>query len=96
MAERGNLFHEGDELIEVNGKSMRGLDVNEVGDTIASMNGSIVFVLASPNKQVNGFSGNQPYEVVVSFIALYLSFSFSPCFDSNTQLVGSDWYQVVR
>ena len=65
VAERSNLFREGDELIEVNGKSMRGLDVNEVGDAICAMDGTIVFVLASPNKQVNGF-GNQPYEVVVS------------------------------
>ena len=66
VAERSNLFREGDELIEVNGKSMRGLDVNEVGDTILAMNGALVFVLASPKQQVNGVDANLQHEVVVS------------------------------
>ena len=69
IAERSNLLHEGDELIEVNGRAMRGLDVNEVGDTIAGMNGTLVFVLASPNKVVNGRIVKDPNEVVVRFLS---------------------------
>nr|CAB3263937.1 MAGUK p55 subfamily member 5-like [Phallusia mammillata] len=52
LAANSNLLHEGDEVIEVNGRSMRGLDVNEVGDVIGSMNGTLVFVLADPSKPV--------------------------------------------
>lgn len=54
MAEKSGLFTEGDELIEVNGHSMRGLDVNEVGDAIAAMTGNLVFVLASNDFNDNG------------------------------------------
>ncbi|CAK8692369.1 protein PALS1-like isoform X2 [Clavelina lepadiformis] len=71
IAERSNLLHEGDELIEVNGRAMRGLDVNEVGDTIAGMNGTLVFVLASPNKVVNGRIVKDPNEVVKHVRALF-------------------------
>lgn len=52
LAANSNLLHEGDEVIEVNGRSMRGLDVNEVGDIIGAMNGTLVFVLAAPTKPV--------------------------------------------
>jgi len=53
IAASTNLLHEGDELIEVNGRAMRGLEVDEVADLIAAMNGTLVFVLAAPTK--NGF-----------------------------------------
>lgn len=65
VAERSGFFREGDEIMQVNGKSMRGLDVNEVGDAIAAMNGTLVFVLAAP-KLSNGLNGFQPHEIVVS------------------------------
>ena len=44
-------MQEGDELIEVNGMPMKGLDVNQVGDMITVMTGDMSFVLASDPTQ---------------------------------------------
>ncbi|XP_015115444.1 MAGUK p55 subfamily member 5 isoform X3 [Diachasma alloeum] len=53
-AEKSGLFHEGDEVLEVNGVEMRGKSVNEVCDILAGMQGSLTFlVLPASNNYRN-------------------------------------------
>ncbi|XP_022240973.1 LOW QUALITY PROTEIN: MAGUK p55 subfamily member 5-A-like [Limulus polyphemus] len=44
-AEKSGLLHEGDEILEVNSIEMRGKSVNEVCDILATMNGTLTFVV---------------------------------------------------
>lgn len=44
-ADKSGLLHEGDEVLEVNGVEMRGKTVNEVCDILATMQGSLTFLL---------------------------------------------------
>ncbi|CAH1262832.1 MPP5 [Branchiostoma lanceolatum] len=44
-AEKSGLLHEGDEVLEINGKEVRGKSVNEVCDMMAEAVGTITFLL---------------------------------------------------
>ncbi|XP_063977051.1 protein PALS1 isoform X3 [Diachasmimorpha longicaudata] len=56
-AEKSGLFHEGDEVLEVNGVEMRGKSVNEVCDILAGMQGSLTFlVLPASNNYRNNIA----------------------------------------
>nr|XP_026689598.1 MAGUK p55 subfamily member 5-like isoform X1 [Ciona intestinalis] len=109
VADKTGLLHEGDELIEVNGKSMRGLDVNEVGDVIAGMNGTLVFVLAS-NKS-NGVVKTDDLSTVVKHVRALFDYDafddpYLPCrelglsFQKGDVLrvmsMEDDWWQAYR
>lgn len=53
-ADKSGLLHEGDEVLEVNGVEMRGKTVNEVCDILATMQGSLTFlVLPAPTSHRN-------------------------------------------
>ncbi|KAK0157672.1 hypothetical protein PV328_011382 [Microctonus aethiopoides] len=59
-AAKSGLFNEGDEVLEVNGVEMRGKSVNEVCDILASMQGSLTFlVLPTTNNQRNNLPNNR-------------------------------------
>lgn len=45
VAEKSGLLHEGDEILEVNGIEMRGKTVNDVCDIMASMTGTLTFLI---------------------------------------------------
>ena len=45
VAERSGLLHEGDEILEVNGVEVRGKSINDVCDLVASMTGTITFLI---------------------------------------------------
>ena len=45
VAERSGLLHEGDEILEVNGIEVRGKSINDVCDLVASMTGTITFLI---------------------------------------------------
>ncbi|CAG5043433.1 unnamed protein product [Parnassius apollo] len=47
-AEKSGLLHEGDELLEVNGVSMRGKSVHEVCQVLGALAGTLTVVLAAP------------------------------------------------
>lgn len=49
-AEKSGLLREGDEVLEVNGVEMRGKSVNEVCDLLASMTGTLTFLVV-PNRE---------------------------------------------
>lgn len=59
-AHKSGLLHEGDEVLEVNGVEMRGKSVNEVCDILASMQGSLTFlVLPAPTSHRNNLSNRR-------------------------------------
>ncbi|XP_055930579.1 protein PALS1-like isoform X2 [Argiope bruennichi] len=45
IAEKSGLLHEGDEILEVNGIELRGKSVNDVCDIMASMCGTLTFLI---------------------------------------------------
>ncbi|GIY04864.1 MAGUK p55 subfamily member 5 [Caerostris extrusa] len=45
IAEKSGLLHEGDEILEVNGLELRGKTVNDVCDIMASMSGTLTFLI---------------------------------------------------
>ncbi|KAE8748633.1 hypothetical protein FOCC_FOCC004644 [Frankliniella occidentalis] len=51
-AEKTGLLHQGDEVLEVNGVSMRGKSVNEVCDILGSMNGTLTFFVVPAQKTI--------------------------------------------
>lgn len=44
-AEKSGLLHEGDEILEVNGITMKGMNVNQVCDLLAEMTGTLTLVI---------------------------------------------------
>ncbi|ULT86361.1 hypothetical protein L3Y34_006206 [Caenorhabditis briggsae] len=46
IVEKMNLFHEGDELLELNGSSLKGKQVNEICEILRNLSGPITFVVA--------------------------------------------------
>ncbi|XP_070576726.1 protein PALS1-like isoform X1 [Ptychodera flava] len=50
-ADKSGLLHEGDEVLEINGYDMKGKSVNEVCDLMATMTGTLTFLLV-PSREV--------------------------------------------
>ncbi|KAL5275154.1 MPP5 family protein [Megaselia abdita] len=48
IAEKSRLLHEGDEILEVNGKEVRGKSINEVCSMLSQMQGTLTFLIV-PN-----------------------------------------------
>ncbi|KAF8795813.1 MAGUK p55 subfamily member 5 like protein [Argiope bruennichi] len=65
-AEKSGLLHEGDEILEVNGVEMRGKSVNDVCDILATMNGTLTFLIiptqqeAKKNSQMEAVMHDDP------------------------------------
>ncbi|CCD62085.1 MAGUK p55 subfamily member 5 [Caenorhabditis elegans] len=51
IVEKMNLFQEGDELLELNGSSLKGKQVNEICDILRNLSGPITFVVAPKEEQ---------------------------------------------
>ncbi|XP_071499356.1 protein PALS1-like isoform X1 [Diadema antillarum] len=45
MAEKSGLLHEGDEILQINGEDVTGKSVNEISDLMASLTGTMVFLI---------------------------------------------------
>ncbi|XP_044588129.1 uncharacterized protein LOC123267528 isoform X4 [Cotesia glomerata] len=58
-ADKSGLFNEGDEVLEVNGVEMRGKSVNEVCDILASMQGSLTFIVLPASSVVRSNSDSR-------------------------------------
>ncbi|CAD6208213.1 GSCOCG00010466001-RA-CDS [Cotesia congregata] len=61
-ADKSGLFNEGDEVLEVNGVEMRGKSVNEVCDILASMQGSLTFIVLPASAVVRSNSDSSRLE----------------------------------
>ncbi|XP_039546090.1 MAGUK p55 subfamily member 5-A-like [Pimephales promelas] len=73
-AEKSNLLNEGDEILEINGVSVRGKSVNDVHNILSSMHGSLTFLLI-PNSQ-NKLAPHRPAVMHVK-----ANFSYDPSED---------------
>ncbi|XP_064484549.1 protein PALS1-like isoform X2 [Ornithodoros turicata] len=71
-AEKSGLLHEGDEILEVNGIPMRGKSVNEVCDLLATMTGTLTFLIVP--------SGNcePPREPTTTMVHVKAHFDYEP------------------
>ena len=69
-ADKSGLFHEGDEVLEVNGVEMRGKSVNEVCDILAGMQGGLTFLVlpASSNLRNNVNNTRREDSTQVNFL----------------------------
>ncbi|GIX77510.1 MAGUK p55 subfamily member 5, partial [Caerostris extrusa] len=61
-AEKSGLLHEGDEILEVNSVEMRGKSVNDVCDILATMNGTLTFLIIPTQQEAKK---NSQMEVVM-------------------------------
>jgi PDZ domain len=75
-AEKSGLLREGDEVLEVNGVEMRGKSVNEVCDLLASMTGTLTFLVV-PSREPRPLPP-PARETLVSFFAHILNFIHLP------------------
>ncbi|XP_022904823.1 protein PALS1 isoform X2 [Onthophagus taurus] len=57
-ADKSGLLHEGDEILDVNGIEMRGKSVNSVCDILATMEGTLTFVIV-PAAQARAHQGRE-------------------------------------
>uniref|UniRef100_A0A915C7P9 MAGUK p55 subfamily member 5 n=1 Tax=Parascaris univalens TaxID=6257 RepID=A0A915C7P9_PARUN len=72
VAERSNLLHEGDELIEANGHDLRGKSVTEVCDILRSISGELSLVVVPSSKaEIDGGSGESNTTIVQHVRALF-------------------------
>ncbi|KAF1752374.1 hypothetical protein GCK72_018928 [Caenorhabditis remanei] len=59
IVEKMNLFQEGDELLELNGSSLKGKQVNEICDILRNLSGPITFVV-SPKEETEPEANADP------------------------------------
>lgn len=79
-ADKSGLFHEGDEVLEVNGVEMRGKSVNEVCDILAGMQGGLTFlVLPASTNQRNNITNNRREDNNQVFIFAFIFIFSSIC-----------------
>ncbi|XP_013136134.1 PREDICTED: MAGUK p55 subfamily member 5-like [Papilio polytes] len=71
-AEKSGLLHEGDELLEVNGVSMRGKSVHEVCQVLGALAGTLTVVLAA------GTRTSQPQRAAHRVLHVRAHFDYDP------------------
>lgn len=74
-AEKSGLLHEGDELLEVNGVSMRGKSVHEVCQVLGALSGTLCVVLAVNN---NSDRSNRPPPAPARVLHVRAHFDYDP------------------
>ncbi|XP_052275959.1 protein PALS1-like isoform X2 [Dreissena polymorpha] len=70
-ADKSRLLHEGDEILDINGMSMKGMDINEVSDRLAEMTGTITFTIYPCNEYT-------PAPVNTSIMHVKALFNYDP------------------
>ncbi|KRZ62390.1 MAGUK p55 subfamily member 5 [Trichinella nativa] len=58
VAEKTNLLHEGDEIIEVNGVDLRGKTVHEVCDLLCNLFGELTFIIVASRRSDTAVDNN--------------------------------------
>ncbi|KAG8178780.1 hypothetical protein JTE90_022410 [Oedothorax gibbosus] len=74
-AEKSGLLHEGDEILEVNGIEMRGKSVNDVCDILATMNGTLTFLIIPTQQEVKKVP---PVDHLISKMHVKAHFDYDP------------------
>ncbi|KAM8846566.1 MAGUK p55 subfamily member 5b [Synchiropus picturatus] len=95
VAERSGLLNEGDEILEINGISVRGKHVNEVHDLLAQMQGTLTFLLI-PSTQIKPAVHRQ----TVTHVRAYFDYDpsddlFVPCRELGLSFQKGDLLHVI-
>ncbi|XP_022623815.1 MAGUK p55 subfamily member 5 isoform X1 [Seriola dumerili] len=94
-AERSGLLSEGDEILEINGISLRGKHVNEVHDLLQQMHGTLTFLLI-PSSQIKP----APHRQTVMHVRAYFDYDpsddpFVPCRELGLSFQKGDILHVI-
>ncbi|XP_077443010.1 MAGUK p55 subfamily member 5b [Stigmatopora argus] len=94
-AERSGLLNEGDEILEINGFSVRGKHVNEVHDLLQQMHGTLTFLLI-PSSQIKPAQHRQ----TVMHVRAYFDYDpsddpFVPCRELGLSFQKGDILHVI-
>ncbi|XP_019723524.1 MAGUK p55 subfamily member 5b [Hippocampus comes] len=94
-AERSGLLNEGDEILEINGVSVRGKHVNEVHDLLQQMHGTLTFLLI-PSAQIKP----APHRQTVMHVRAYFDYDpsddpFVPCRELGLAFQKGDILHVI-
>uniref|UniRef100_A0A3Q1GHW6 Protein PALS1 n=1 Tax=Acanthochromis polyacanthus TaxID=80966 RepID=A0A3Q1GHW6_9TELE len=94
-AERSGLLSEGDEILEINGISIRGKHINEVHDLLQQMQGTLTFLLI-PSSQIKP----APYRQTVMHVRAYFDYDpsddpFVPCRELGLSFQKGDILHVI-
>ncbi|KAM9840663.1 MAGUK p55 subfamily member 5b [Aulostomus maculatus] len=94
-AERSGLLSEGDEILEINGVSVRGKHVNEVHDLLQQMHGTLTFLLI-PSSQIKP----APHRQTVMHVRAYFDYDpsddpFVPCRELGLSFHKGDILHVI-
>ncbi|XP_078478911.1 LOW QUALITY PROTEIN: protein PALS1-like, partial [Lampetra planeri] len=95
VAERSGLLSEGDEILEINGISLRGKHVNEVHDLLQQMHGTLTFLLI-PSSQIKP----APHRQTVMHVRAYFDYDpsddpFVPCRELGLSFQKGDILHVI-
>ncbi|XP_049613088.1 protein PALS1 [Syngnathus scovelli] len=94
-AEHSGLLNEGDEILEINGISLRGKHVNEVHDLLQQMHGTLTFLLI-PSSQIK----SAPHRQTVMHVRAYFDYDpsddpFVPCRELGLSFQKGDILHVI-
>ncbi|XP_037304983.2 MAGUK p55 subfamily member 5b isoform X1 [Pungitius pungitius] len=94
-AEKSGLLSEGDEILEINGISIRGKHVNEVHDLLQQMQGTLTFLLI-PSSQIKP----APHRQTVMHVRAYFDYDpsddpFLPCRELGLSFQKGDILHVI-
>uniref|UniRef100_UPI0037E8F4D2 MAGUK p55 subfamily member 5b isoform X2 n=1 Tax=Semicossyphus pulcher TaxID=241346 RepID=UPI0037E8F4D2 len=94
-AESSGLLSEGDEILEINGISIRGKHVNEVHDLLQQMHGALTFLLI-PSSQIKP----APHRQTVMHVRAYFDYDpsddpFVPCRELGLSFHKGDILHVI-
>uniref|UniRef100_A0A1A7WQ63 Protein PALS1 n=1 Tax=Iconisemion striatum TaxID=60296 RepID=A0A1A7WQ63_9TELE len=94
-AERSGLLSEGDEILEINGISIRGKNINEVHDLLQVMQGTLTFLLI-PSSQIKP----APHRQTVMHVRAYFDYDpsddpFVPCRELGLSFQRGDILHVI-
>ncbi|XP_061563327.1 MAGUK p55 subfamily member 5b isoform X1 [Cololabis saira] len=94
-AERSGLLSEGDEILEINGITIRGKHINEVHDLLQQMQGTLTFLLI-PSAQVRP----APHRQTVMHVRAYFDYDpsddgFVPCRELGLSFQKGDILHVI-
>ncbi|XP_008274972.1 MAGUK p55 subfamily member 5b isoform X2 [Stegastes partitus] len=94
-AERSGLLSEGDEILEINGISIRGKHINEVHDLLQQMQGTLTFLLI-PSSQIKP----APHRQTVMHVRAYFDYDpsddpFVPCRELGLSFQKGDILHVI-
>uniref|UniRef100_UPI00358F0794 protein PALS1 isoform X2 n=1 Tax=Myxine glutinosa TaxID=7769 RepID=UPI00358F0794 len=94
-AQKNQLLHEGDEILEIDGIPMRGRDVNEVSDLLADMQGTLTFLVKASHLSRNVHHKESVMHVKALFDYDPLDDPYIPCRELGLSFQKGDILHVI-